>query len=294
MKNILKAKLKNQYYNTVANTLNLIQSQEGKKIIWIASYPKSGNTWTRHILSELYSFDSIHSIPDIENRGKVKKIFDLVVPVRIAGKYIYFIKTHSLPFPNHKFFPKARKRITNYGFIYVYRHPLDVFISSLNYLYFLKESKNFFGNMEKSVDELKSTGEINLYTDRFIKDLTIGNNAFTEMCGGNWLNHVNKWVHFHKTNKYLSAVIRYEDMVENPFLAFKPLSSLLGIDDMSLQNAINSSSRKILESRNANRYNKKFFWKMKSENYLNYIDKKDVKNFNNKYKEFLNSIGYYE
>ncbi len=48
--------------------MNLSPLQE-KKIIWIASYPKSGNTWLRHIIAGLYNLNVHSEVPDIYQRG---------------------------------------------------------------------------------------------------------------------------------------------------------------------------------------------------------------------------------
>ena len=59
-------------------------SNKEKKIFWIASYPKSGNTWLRAIISALFyspagvfNFNLLKHIPMFEDRGWFEFIKEL-------------------------------------------------------------------------------------------------------------------------------------------------------------------------------------------------------------------------
>lgn len=208
-----------------------------------------------------------------------------VYPCELGNKKICFVKTHALPFSNYELSKSKRIYVINYGFIYLYRHPLDVLLSSLNYLYITRQKGRFFDRKIMSVDELKNSGLLKLYIQKFTNDLSIGNNSFRSMCEANWLDHVNTWINLHKTGKYLSAVIKYEDMVEDTFESLKPVARLLRKNESDLKDAIENAARETQKDG-------RFFWKQKLANYQDYFSEEDIEKFIEKYKHPLRLLGY--
>ena len=125
-----------------------------KKIFWISSYPKSGNTWMRAIISSLFfssdgkfDFNLLDKIKyfDYHSRYKfVKKInlydYDNLHKISSVSKYwmkaqeladvggdFAFFKTHSanLIINNYNYTNEQTTR----GFIYLIRDPRDVAVS---------------------------------------------------------------------------------------------------------------------------------------------------------------------
>lgn len=94
-------------------------------IVWIASYPKSGNTWIRFLLANYLAGPIEHSaqveaaVPGYSRNADP-------VPL-IAERGTLYVKTHFPWGPTH---PHAG--LTD-GAIVVVRHPKDVLLSSLNY-----------------------------------------------------------------------------------------------------------------------------------------------------------------
>jgi Sulfotransferase domain len=248
----------------------------------VSSYPRSGNTWFRKLLAGLYDI-SYKGISDID-MSKEKSLIE-AIPCQVNNEKVFLIKTHGLPFPDWQFPMNVRMRTLTYGFIYLYRHPLDVLLSSLNYLYFKQKQSLFFNNQIKSVEELKNSGELSLYLQAYTKNFSIGKYAFRELCGGTWLNHVNTWQSVHKSHKYLSVMIKYEDMVENTFLALQPIAKMLGKDDGCLEKAIQVASQDTKKDG-------LFYWKQQSGNYQEYFDKKELDLFFEKYRENFKKLGY--
>tara|TARA_B100000029_G_scaffold153785_1_gene149038 strand:- start:15740 stop:16624 length:885 start_codon:yes stop_codon:yes gene_type:complete len=124
------------------------------KIFWIASYPKSGNTWMRAILTSLFHtqdgnfnftlFDKITSFDTIDNYSFVKKIdkedYNKLNELPILSKYwikaqnkykeinnFSFFKTHSSNVILDKNHYTSQSSCN--GLIYLIRDPRDVVIS---------------------------------------------------------------------------------------------------------------------------------------------------------------------
>ena len=125
-----------------------------KKIFWIASYPRSGNTWMRAILSSLFftkdgKFDEIllKHIPNFDNPNKYNFVKTLnpkehgrLHEISIISKYwieaqkrakisgdFAFYKTHSGNVTLNKY--KNTNANNVLGLIYLVRDPRDVVVS---------------------------------------------------------------------------------------------------------------------------------------------------------------------
>src|SRR5262245_16333708 len=94
------------------------------RVVWLASYPKSGNTWVRFMLGNLMlgrvnsSAEITHQIPDIHYGITGQHLF---------GNHVTIIKTH------WKYWPTLPLREDTVGVIYIIRHPLDVLESCQNF-----------------------------------------------------------------------------------------------------------------------------------------------------------------
>jgi hypothetical protein len=265
--------------------------QNNKNIIWVASYPKSGNTWLLNILSALYcsnaSFENFILGTGGKGRG-VKYVYLNSKRIDFRNDKARFIKTHYKDYPAHLFPNYLENRITNFGFIHLYRHPLDILLSALNYFYHRNEEQYFFDGKAHSVDELKANSQLDSYVEKFIETLEIGNSSQMEkLCGGNWLDHTMSWRNklSSKGDTNISTSIRYEGMLENTFEYLLPLAHLLGKDDKDLELAIKLASQ-------TTRLNGKFFWKQKYGNYFDYLNRNQIEKFNLKYKDILRELGY--
>ena len=183
-------------------------------IIWVASYPKSGNTWVRSIISSLvYTEDGIFDFPSIKkidqypqrrfleyftqdynNIHEVKKHW-ITSQERInLDTKIKFFKTHHLncKVDNYPFTNKECTRAT----IYIIRDPRNL-IDSIS---------NHFG---KSIEDSKKF----LLTSKILspgKEIELkGGNVITYL--GSWKEHYRFWT---KDNENL-LIIKYEDLVKN-------------------------------------------------------------------------------
>ena len=199
-------------------------------IIWLASYPKSGNTWVRSfITSLLYNEnneanlkDLIHIqqyplrshftnlVSDIDNLGELSSNWILSQKIINQDNKIKFFKTHhALCKFNNSFFTNGEVSL---GTVHIVRDPRNV-ISSILYHF---SKKNYEEAREFLFDERKAIGK------KFDpKDPNVNKNIFTVL--GSWKNHYLSWKEFKKN--YL--LIKYEDLLSNPQAEFHKLSEYL-------------------------------------------------------------------
>jgi hypothetical protein len=178
--------------------------------IWLASYPKSGNTLVRSLLSSyFFSKDGIFNFELIKNikQFPIKELFlqngvninnekDVIrsylkVQESINRKNsIQFLKTHSYLFniENNPF----TKLEYSLGVIYVVRDPRNVVLSSSNH-----NSQSH----ERSTEDLIIGRELRYKGKENIKVYT-----------GTWGGNFNSWKSFKSVNKYL--LIHYEDLIK--------------------------------------------------------------------------------
>jgi hypothetical protein len=200
-------------------------------IIWLASYPKSGNTWSRFFLANyLANPDSPMPINDIPNLSYITHDSPIDHFERFAGKKLeemaeeevaevrgkvhkwlalsrgrdIFVKTHNMVGISHGF-PLIAPEATA-GAIYIVRNPLDVSVSF---------SHHFGMTIERAVQAL--------CTPEFF--IPTAENQITQHFGS-WTQHVNSWT---RAPGMVRHVMRYEDMWHHPRETFAELVAFLGL-----------------------------------------------------------------
>lgn len=167
------------------------------RIVWIASYPRSGNTWVRFLIanllykritasSELQSF-----VPDVHEGSGVDHLY--------GGKTTY-VKTH------WKYDAQLPLRQDTVGAIYIIRHPLQVVVSNLNY-FILRAGERYFHASEREKARMRT---------KYVEDF-IAHGGAPEWLGhgmGTWPGNVATWVG--NDVAFPTLVVRYEDMKSDP------------------------------------------------------------------------------
>ena len=179
-------------------------------IVWLASYPKSGNTLVRSLLSSyifskdgIFNFDLLKNIKqfpanslfkqigvDINNDEEMYKNYINTQKIFNKKDSIRFLKTHSC-FMNTKTFQFTDQHNT-LGVIYVVRDPRNVITSY---------SHHFQKTPQESLEYLLSH-QILKKDDRHCTTYL-----------GSWKFHYNSWKVFRRFNKYL--LVRYEDLIND-------------------------------------------------------------------------------
>lgn len=213
------------------------------KIVWIASYPKSGNTWMRAFLSNLVSSRSraqdINTLGEFcnneSNAKHYRRFFDKPLTevdaaaiarirsevqksIAIKKTGITFLKSHNY-MGSYEGYPLHNPNLTA-GWIYIVRNPLDVIIS-MTYHYGV--------SVDDAIDFLNSEETATESSD---------SNVYSPL--SSWSTHVASWT---GKNHPLVCFVRYEDMLDKALKTFRRVASILGIKDSgAIKQALRKSS----------------------------------------------------
>ena len=268
-------------------------------IIWLASYPKSGNTWVRSFLCHyLYAnngnfkfelLNNIKKFPDINIIKNLKINFEdineLVENWSIMQDYINlnnklnFLKTHNaLCTVNGNSFTNSSNTLAS---IYVVRDPRDVLVSF---------SSHFNLDQNKTLEIMKS--------NEFWETENKLNN-FRSSLFGSWKTNYKSWV----SNKTLETlVVRYEDLITEPFKSFSKIIKFLEkiakikYDEKSIKFSIdqtNFQSLHELEKRDGfdEATNNTFFRKGSSKQWVG-LDKKIITELQKSFGDLMKELNY--
>lgn len=270
-------------------------------ILWLASYPKSGNTWLRAFLANYLSDAKkpvhINALRDfaygdmrVEHYEKIsqKRAADLEgskinslrprVHRMIAASEpgLVFVKTHSA-LTQIDDVPTITPEST-FGAIYVVRNPMDVAVSFAHH------------NGISIDDAVQSLCLDNLYIPaaphRIPQILT------------SWGNHVRTWVRAPGLNL---KVVRYEDMTARPNSAFGEILDLLEVprERERLKRALRFCSFKVLAEQEKNdgfaersAEADRFFRKGKTGSWRDELSDENVRTLISKHGEVMEEFGY--
>ena len=191
-------------------------------ISWIASYPKSGNTFIRSFLASYFfsdtgkfDFDLLYNILQFPSLKFSKT--DLFSKKDAAQNWIYnqnfffknkdtFLKTHNtlIEFEGYKFTSSKQTK----GAIYIVRDPRNV-VLSMSHHYSLTYEESF----KKMINS-----EASLLEKTFNND----HSNFTFL--GSWSNHYKSW---RDNNEFKVLFLKYEDFEENAEKEFKKILSFI-------------------------------------------------------------------
>jgi len=279
-------------------------------IIWLPSYPKSGNTWLRYfILSLLFGnkkeihLDQLKNIQQFPSKSQfegismdfnnIREVAKNWIPIQSKvnrDKQIRFYKTHNI------FCKIDNSSFTNYnnslGVIYIVRDPRNVITSIKNHFHYnnYKEAKEFI------FDEIRITHIPNAKTSNYPLPQFIGS----------WQTHYKSWKNMNKN----FLLIKYENLLLSPETEFQKIADHLEkllktkFNKEQVHKAIDNSSydrlkkmeekhgffESVINKKTGER--KKFFYLGPKNNWRNILDETIVDEINNKFEPEMKELGY--
>jgi hypothetical protein len=272
------------------------------KIIWLASYPKSGNTWMRAFLHNLLrdpneGYD-INKITDFSTSDSAIEWYSAqdrrdwqewsaveIARMRRSAQLSIcawrrddtFVKTHnaSIVFLGY---PLIYPDLTA-GAIYIVRNPLDVCISLTHH---------YGCDIDTAIQILGDETNGSKGNDKLVHEVH-----------KSWSTHVDSWTGQQRPGL---AVLRYEDMLRNPLKAFGGLVQFMGLQTprARIERAIERSSFKALRSqedrkgfREKSPYAQKFFRDGRAGQWREALTQLQVDRVVDRHKEQMQRFGYW-
>jgi hypothetical protein len=226
------------------------------KIVWLASYPRSGNTWLRAFLHNLFrnsaephDINRLQDLTLIDGEARWYRMFDPRPATELTKEEVaalrpkvhaamtaahpdsVFVKTHNASVDD-----RGTPMITiehTAGAIYIVRNPLDVAVSY---------SHHYGASLEDAVAAMNRPG-----------NQSVANQAnFVYELHGSWSEHVRSWT---ATPNPALHVVRYEDMACAPERTFGGIAEFLRLPATAerIAGAIERSSFAVLQEQETRR-----------------------------------------
>lgn len=277
-------------------------------VIWITSYPKSGNTWLHNVIKRAgkdYGFP--------QGDMDVYRISTPGICDAVRQEYTYnpctVLKTHSVYKFNKEMHHFDGITFNNVGFIHISRNPLDVLLSYINF------TRMQYKNQINARDEVLGKYVQDVFIDLLGFDKIFGMDEWQGMTldliprknldhaldffsehglnlinmsntAGSWITHIESWRKAHQDMKGLS--IRYEDCLVDPdqfakatqFFIFNREDVLKSLDDF------NTTAQKLASTGSI------FYNKMEAYYFKSYFSKDAISRFMKKHENTLKNHGY--
>ena len=270
-------------------------------IIWIASYPKSGNTWVRALVSsylfldkEDFSFELLKKIPKFIQQKfitpvikldeikkeplKISKFWEIAQTRINLDSKVKFLKTHNacVSYEGRWFTNKKNTA----GYVYIVRDPRAVACSL---------AEHHAISQERAVNNLLNENQIGVEES----------DKMTEIISS-WKINYQSWK---KKKDYNGIVVKFEDLIDNTEVEFEKILFFL-----KKIIKINIDKNKIIKSVNACQFLKlskmedaygfdeavkhKFFRKGKKDSWKNELSKDLRKKIEENFEDEMTELGY--
>ena len=281
-------------------------------IIWLASYPKSGNTWVRSFISSLLytndgnvDFSKLENITQFPLRSQFKDYVDDLQDVKKIYRNwsnvqnylnlddkIKFLKTHHVNCKIENF--EFTDDNNSLGVIYIVRDPRNVACSVKNHF--------SLGNYEEVKDFLfREHNWLGIISDDKVKPME---NKIPTLISS-WKTNYLSWKN--KTKNYL--LIKYENLLVEPYAEFIKVSKYLEnhlnlkFDEEKIKTAIETCSFKNLQrleiegkfkeqTVDKQQNNVKFFHQGPSNDWKKNLDRSISEEIENKFRVEMLELGY--
>jgi len=277
-----------------------------KKIIWISSYPKSGNTWTRFFLSN-YFFNK----KKIDSEFNILNKIDKFPPYKILQQLLSEDEIKESAYNIAKYWYDIQLEITKEkdDFIFLKNHNALVSVEgrnlteerfSLAFIYLVRDPRDIavsYSNFDKTLSIDKAIERItseNLYchvTKNFPLDVEVL---------GSWKFNYYSWKN--GVEEVPRIIIKYEDLINNTFETklkiIKFLSNILNfkVDTTHIKYSIEQSDFKRLQGIENNykfhESSNTFFNSGKIGQWKNILSPTQIRRIENFCKDEMKELGY--
>jgi hypothetical protein len=273
-------------------------------VVWIASYPKSGNTWVQTVIrraGQPFGFPNGDlDVYKMIREGRQPEVVGGIRP-EVTGARATVLKTHSRYTPKRE--PHFQLQLKSAGFVYVMRNPLDMLLSYINFTRLQYEKRRDSSEYRQTLflDLLGFDGPLpyEAWLEHTLERIPRANldhalERFTELgtaipgvgnAGGSWLEHCRSW---RKAGRSLPGVfLRYEDLLAGP-QAFMPLTRLFAFSEAQIASAVAA----VNERQRAEQFKKVFFNKMSAYYYPEFFSPGVLARFLSRFEGELRELGY--
>ncbi|MGB0525427.1 MAG: sulfotransferase domain-containing protein [Flammeovirgaceae bacterium] len=230
------------------NSSNPTLSKHKGKILWLASYPKSGNTWFRSFLSALFLNGKINlQNLLLDNHFADRSVFSELTHIdssflsrmeiakylpKLIDYYAHFVDGDRMKLVKiHDCAPQAPyeyiSTTNTVAVIYLIRNPLSI-------------AASFASHMSSTIDyAIKVMNDASYGLARQLNGLH--KKAQFEQPMGTWSQHVQSWLNYQKAQV---IPVRYEDLKRTPYQTFSKVIQQLNLDfsEDEIKRAIEASS----------------------------------------------------
>ena len=219
--------------------------------IWLASYPKSGNTLVRALLASYFfskdgnfNFETIKNINQFPNSDLFEKIgIDIKNEKEVLKNYIK--AQESINQKNSTQFLKTHSYLFN-----IENNPFTDLNNSLGVIYIIRDPRNVVSSYAHhnsvSIDEAANKLTNSIHMGGNLKSKRVSDR--TKVYLGSWSSNFHSWKSFKSTGKYL--LIKYEDLINNKKETFIKILEFIyrlqkinfTVDTSKLNNVIESTN----------------------------------------------------
>jgi hypothetical protein len=278
--------------------------RQASAVVWIASYPKSGNTWVQSVVRKAgQAFGYPSTDLDVYKLISEKRLPEPVRGIRpkISREITTVLKTHNNFAQKGEIHPALGLKTA--AFVYVMRNPLDVLLSYINFTRMQYEKNTDVKEYQDRlfIDLLGYEHAIpyEVWAGMKLEDIPRANldhalKRFTEldteipgvrMTGGSWINHCLSW---HEAGQKIpSVILKYEDLL-NGSENFMPLRKIFTFTVEQITEAVEA----VNQQQRSLQYKKVFFNKMSSYYFSEFFSESEIAKFLIRFETELKLLGY--
>jgi hypothetical protein len=280
-------------------------SSTARHVIWVASYPKSGNTWVQTVIRNAgrpYGFPNEDlDVYKLIAEGRQPQVVGGVRP-RISAEATTVLKTHRAWSADDRIHPQLALKMR--GFVYVMRNPLDVLLSYINFTRQQYAKRKDSAEYQRALfvdllgfdrpfsfddwEGMKLEDIPRRHLDHALARFTELETDIPVIAGttrSSWLHHCRTWKAAGRTVP--GVMLRYEDLLDGP-QHFFPLRKIFRFSEQEIIDAVTA-----VNAAQRSRLAKQVFYnKMTSYYFHDFFSPDRIRAFVDRFADELAAFGY--